>query len=266
MSKMWKISPDRKFFELQAEQRSKLWFNARINTVTASGAEVVVTGESRFTTIEKHIETVRGTAPKMETNENMQLGIDMEDPTREVYTRGMGVHVIEPGLCVGLLHPDQLKDPLHAGWFIGGSPDGLVTDSKANPTLGSLEIKFPKRLYYILKQKLGNPHFQPVKQLIKNTESKEHTTWFGHIFLSHYLQMQQCMAVTGREWSDYVVGSLDSQTYVERVPFDKSLWNNVMYPALVLFIEKEIKPRMTESQLSERAKRSEMMIGLYFGG
>jgi hypothetical protein len=57
------------------------------------------------------------------------------------------------------------------------------------------------------------------------------------IFDSHYDQMQGAMAITGRQWCDYIVYCLAEESFfVDRVYFDSSYWSNVMYPKINEFL------------------------------
>lgn len=154
----------------EIEQRSELWFAARLGKVTASRvADVMAKTKTGYSTsrdnymAELIIERFTKTKGESFTSASLQWGIDQEPFARAAYEASNGVLVSETGFVP---HP-TIKDA-------GASPDGLVGDD------GLVEIKCPNT----------NTHFE---------------TWItGNIKSSYISQMQFQMACTGRQWCDFV--------------------------------------------------------------
>jgi putative phage-type endonuclease len=138
---------------------------------------------------------------------NMARGTHYEPIVREWYEKVKGVRVEEVGLAIP-------KFDIR----IGGSVDGLVG------TDGCIEIKCPKVIY---------------PKLLDPSLASSHPS--HRVPLYYYDQMIGCMAITGRSWCDFVVCDVTTgKLYIERIPFDKSYWESVLYPGLVDFIERII--------------------------
>ena len=61
---------------------------------------------------------------------------------------------------------------------------------------------------------------------------------YSHILESHYCQMQGCMAITEKDWCDYIVYATgDNKVYVERIYRDTLYWNQFLYPRICQFLK-----------------------------
>jgi len=292
---MWKYRKGRKssFVELNAKQRTPPWDGARKDRLTASIYESVL-GLSRFSGSGKieTIERMMGLRESKPITEAMQLGIINEDPLRNWYSDISNSKITEPSLCLGLswydfpmswnnnmllskIYPSQLSDPLHPNWFIGGSPDGEVYFEDGLDA--NLEIKFTKKLYTPLDERLTEinsniPKFrygkwspsllcQPFQCDIRKYFDVNDGVidFFPHIWRSHFMQMQGCMALLGRSQCVYLVGT-PTQKYVEMIPFDERYWRCYLYPNLVEVVETEIKPRMSKEHKQKFADQVKDII------
>lgn len=268
------------YFSLVAEQRSEGWFSARKFRCTASLSSVFVSGESKFTTLEKVINVLVGKELQDPVNVAMQLGSNSEDIAQQHYEEMTNNKVEEVSLCIPIWtseskdeHQDnavetieakfgkQKDNPLHPHWFIAGSPDGLVIDSSGEKV--NLEIKFPKALYYTLKNKFGDKQ-RVTCGVLKN---KFGIDSYSHIFISHYMQMQHCMAVTGAKFCDYFVDNpihnKANPAYLERIPFDPIYWWDYMYPNLIEVIENKIKPLIKKRDLSKFTETTKELMKMF---
>lgn len=270
------------YVELNAAQRSPTWFAAR-KRITASTYEKVL-GLSSFGTQDEAITEILGYAPKKETNEAMYLGTVNEDPMRDMYTQymdivGYPIKIYEPSLCISLqtldfpvgqrllsqIYPSQYADPLHPNWFIGGSPDGIITDNHGYSR--NLEMKYTKRMYPALTERLYGQEFSPratptmhpelltprQNQIANSFGTPNHVIdGYMHIYRSHYMQMQGCMSITHNSSCDYVVGSSiideEDQLHYENLIYDREYWQHFLYPSLIYIIERKIKPQMTRRE------------------
>jgi len=238
-----------KYVELSASQRSEDWFKSR-RRVTASNVEAVL-GLSSFKTQAEALDSIFGMGDKSVNPDQinrMNLGTQMEEPFRQFHKSLFSqVNIYEPSLCIGLtwydipykngylsnIYPSQLSDPLHPNWFIGGSPDGILTFP--NGSQRNLELKYTQKGYPALFSEHGQFRYSPYPDR------------FPHIWRSHFYQMQTCMAITQNSACDYGVGS-PGYYYTELVPFDRRLWVNYLYPSLVEIIETKLKPSMSNYQ------------------
>ena len=152
------------------EQRSEVWFAARLGKVTASKvSDVMAKTKSGYAAVRKNYmmdllcERLTGRKVDTYTNAAMQRGTDLEPQARATYELITGLQVVEVGLVD---HP-------HIPMF-GASPDGLVDDD------GLLEIKCPNTATHVEFIQTQKP------------EGK------------YILQMQVQMMCTGRKWCDFV--------------------------------------------------------------
>lgn len=138
-----------------------------------------------------------------------------------------GLKVRRSGLCV---------HPLHS--YLAASPDRVVFDpSSADSPHGLLEIKCPSGLY--------NKDFTPVDAALEDSD------FFcrfveGNVKLkethAYYYQVQGQMGVTGLKWCDFFVWAGPGRVSVERIPFDVSLWQDEVLPALQSFYQAHAAP------------------------
>jgi hypothetical protein len=283
------------FVELKAGQRTPPWHGARKFRITASNYTKAIKGDlSDFATQEQTINRILGLGEPIKINENMQLGIDNEDPLRNWYSKVSNSKIVEPSLCIGLswydfpmewnngkllseVYPSQLNDPLHPNWFIGGSPDGEIY--YPNGEEANLEIKFTRRLYWPLQKRwfdtknkdysVSCRHYEynyknlnfAFQEDVKNytKHKKGAVDFYPHIYMSHFMQMQGCMSILGRNKCVYLVGT-PKEKYVETVNFDTRFWKYYLYPNLVEAVETKIKPRMSLEQKKDFSNKVKDII------
>jgi hypothetical protein len=151
----------------------------------------------------------------IEHNKLMEDGIIREPIARQWYSEEKKVSVREVGLAV-------------PKWDIrlGSSLDGEIIDETGEP-IGNLEIKCPARMYPSL-----------LRYTIQVSQGwVPPSGYHGHIYSSHYDQMQGGMAITNRPWCDYVVFSVsDQKVFVQRILFDREYWGQGLYPGLDQFL------------------------------
>jgi putative phage-type endonuclease len=193
------------------EQRSDLWFQARIGKVTASRvADVLAKTKTGYSATRDNYmaqlvcERLTGQKGESFTNAAMQWGTETEPLARISYEVSRNVLVDEVGFVP---HPTIE--------MAGASPDGLVGDD------GLLEIKCPNTATHI-------------ETLLSQTVPGKYNT-----------QMQFQMACTGRSWCDFV--SFDNrlpaelQLFVKRVPRD-NMYIRLMEEEIIKFLnELDIK-------------------------
>ena len=92
---------------------------------------------------------------------------------------------------------------------------------------GIIEIKCPGRMYVPITK------FLTARKQGWRPPEGDH----NHIFDSHFDQMQGSMAITDRDWCDYVVYCLaEEHAFVDRVYYDPRYWHNIMYPKIDTFL------------------------------
>lgn len=156
-------------------QGSPEWFAARKGIPTASNFDKILTPKTQkpSSSIDEYIyeliaESRCLTPPPSEyRSAAMQHGVQYEREARHWYELERGVDVRQVGFCVEHFGPEP------TGRF-GCSPDGLVGED------GGLELKCPT----------GKVH---VKYLLAGVLPDEHKC-----------QVHGCLAVTGRQWWDYL--------------------------------------------------------------
>lgn len=217
------------------EQGSQAWLNTRKCRLTQSNTGAAL-GHSSFSTPYEVAQVAAGVLVKefsQKTIDIMHHGTITEPLAREWYEKRYKCQVIERGLAI----PKWNK-------YLGASVDGEVvgiwnesTQSYDECCDGIIEIKCPQRMYYPLKE-----HNKLLAQGIVFDKYCH-----GHIWDSHYDQMQGNMLILNKKWCDYIVYCTPEQSiYYERVHFNKKYCDDVLYPGMTDFIENKLKPLLTE--------------------
>lgn len=177
------------YTEYKYRQGTSGWFYERSKLKLTGSDAGVVSGHSKYKSPEELLnEKINGY--KTPLNKFMEHGMKMEPVAREWYSRKHNIEIEETGLLVP-----------HFNNKIGGSTDGLVktkyckgcdpmsldfcdirTCQKCSGK-GMIEIKCPNRMYN-LEPSPENPAGMP---------------WY------HYDQIQFYLAITKRDWCDYIV-------------------------------------------------------------
>lgn len=189
----------------ELEQGSQEWLDARRGILTASVIGKLITPTlkvadnetSRGLTLTLAAERITGHVEYVYPSLDMQRGTDDEPHARDAYAAS---HV--PVEEVGFMVREE------AGYRIGYSPDGLVSDD------GLIEIKSRK----------------PKEQLKAFRDNKVPT--------ENMAQLMAGLFVTGREWIDYVSYSQGWPLYVKRIERDDDAtdaWFDVIEDAVVTF-------------------------------
>lgn len=179
------------YWILKTEQRSPLWFKARLGRCTSSIISACI-GRNKYKTPQEALKEIKGECTIF-CNSAMKHGIKYEDEARRIYQEHKNISVEQIGLAV----PKWNK-------YIGCSTDGLVGDD------GMIEIKCPVRFY---------------KNLTQMEKTKEYEKL---IDINHYIQMQCGLAVLDRKWCDYVIYYPEiTKIYIFRVYFNKIFWDSV---------------------------------------
>lgn len=108
--------------------------------------------------------------------------------------------------------------------FLGASPDGLVGNTHC------VEVKcIPK----LIKKNLTLRHGTEKK--LTCLKINEHGLMELNRDHAYYYQVQGQMNITGREKCYFVVYVTDDDTFIEEIPIDRKLWNDVLLPKLTIF-------------------------------
>jgi exodeoxyribonuclease (lambda-induced) len=152
---------------------------------------------------------------------NSQHGVITEPKAREWYCRTRNVKVVEVGLAVPKWETR-----------IGASLDGDIVG-----TDGMIEIKSPLEMYESLRN-----HTAKIK-----TGWRPPPFYHNHIWETHYAQMQGGMKITGKKWCDYIVYATESNlSYVERVLFNPTYWDTILWPGIQNFLNNVMEPLIVE--------------------
>jgi hypothetical protein len=194
-------------------QLSPEWFRERKFRLTVTKYNPIV-NPSVYCDQEDVVKNYQGIEPEktIQSQVACDFGIKTEPYAREWYEKTYQQDVRQAGLAVPKWDPR-----------LGASVDGFVGEE------GIIEIKCPLSMYYAITK----------YQMRRKEGWVPDKGYHGHIFDSHYDQMQGNMAITGRQWCDYIIYCPnENKEFVERIYFDPSYWNDLMYPKITKFLEK----------------------------
>lgn len=214
----------------QEQSDSEDWKRLRKGRITASVAHKILHAKaSTISNCDNYLtKLVMGSDTPVKTPA-MEYGNKNEPVARALYVEAIkenhsGLQVRTCGLHVLQDHP-----------YIGASPDGLV-DCECHPP-GLIEIKCPHSLKDTDIQTVTRELLYHLVEGDANRELK-HTSPF-------YTQVQVQMAVTGRQWCDFVIFTEGAAPYISitRVEFDLSFWQKAL-PKLSTFFKTCIEPKL----------------------
>lgn len=221
----------------KGQSANDVWMKARTGRITASRFATVCRRKENVDP-NSLIKSVMGYYSD-KTSDGMEWGINHENTAKKEYVREMKnkghrtISVEESGLCVMPDYP-----------YIGASPDGLVSCScgDCKDSEGLLEIKCPfKHRNFSPKHAALNRDFCCDLNNDSLTLKKSHP---------YYFQVQGQMAVTGRNWCDFVIWTRKGIS-IERIPFDISLWKDIL-PKLSMFFRDCIVPEIFSRRLQRK--------------
>lgn len=212
------------FYLNKFPQGSPKWKEARKLRITASNVGTVCS-HNKFKSCEKYEKEFTGETEVIYSELNkyfMNIGTQYEPIARKWYCSTFKKIVLEYGFAVR-------KDDVR----IGASIDGLVLENMNSLESESdtiIEIKCPKFMY------------KPISDYMKNSSNLKNSEYlFEHINKTHYDQMQCSMWTLGKKFCDYVVYSVkDGGRFVQRIPFDNNYWENMLYPCIKEFLDRNI--------------------------
>ena len=142
-------------------------------------------------------------------------------------------------------HPDiSLKETgfalLPESSWLGASVDRVVHDPSSQPNEGNAEIKCPATNLTIAELAIQRGSSFPL-----------HRDLMGELKLNHhhvyYYQVQCQLAVTKREWCDFIMYTETPEgkdIYVERIMFDQKAWKKIVFPKLKEFYIGSVVPEI----------------------
>ena len=144
------------------------------------------------------------------------------------------IYLAETGKPDVSVHRAGLFIDLANGW-LAASPDRLVSDPLSEDSQGLCEIKCPYSTRNLTPENACRivPNFCCRLDADGSAILRK-----GH---SYYYQIQGQMAITGRNWCDFVVYTPYGIS-VERITFNESFWLNEMLPKLDLFYDGHYLP------------------------
>lgn len=213
-----------------APQGTPIWHGAREYRLTASNFAYAVGWCPDKCTPDVIADDITGIQKREFSEESklvMRIGSETEPLARRWYEKSRGILVQEVGLAVPKWNTR-----------IGASLDGEIPGTK-----GSIEIKCPLEMYKPLMA-----HMERVAQ-----GWRPPPFYYDHIWPSHVAQMQGGMAITGKEWCDYIVfcplrdgrlsRPLQDKVFVGRLDFDQKYWDT-LHEQINEFIETKLNPRI----------------------
>ncbi len=160
----------------------------------------------------------------------LDYGRKMEETARKLYIE----HQIQnghPGLfvapCGFFIHPEHT--------FLGASPDGSVYDPSSPEPYGYLEIKCAFKY-----QDMDPREAAKKSDFWCSVASNKLTLKENH---PYYSQVQGQMAIGARPWCDFCTYTKVG-IYVERIAFNKNMWETDILPKLVSFYDNCVAPEI----------------------
>lgn len=210
------------YWELIAPQKDLIWLQGRKGRVTATSA-YTMTGLSFFKdkTPEIQGKIIAGILEEVfddVTLKIMEHGNVNEDPTRKWVEEHFNIKIVERGLVVPVWDSE-----------IGGSVDGDIVGCD-----GIIEIKCPQKMY------------KPILEYMEKTKKgcKFSENYHGHIYPSHFFQIQHNLKIMGKKFCIYVVNSVsEGLIFTHKVNYDEDHWNKY-YPIIKDNYNKYVKPHL----------------------
>jgi len=154
--------------ELQLQQRSQEWFEARLGVITGSRAKQVFAKNNLPFIDELIAERMTGVIPESFTSKSMEHGILYEPEAIRVYEETSKRTVQEVGFCI---HDDYP--------FIAVSPDGLVKEQ--DQYIGGVEVKCPNSKKHIEYIRIGRIPAEYKAQVIHYFVVIESLQWLDFV-------------------------------------------------------------------------------------
>jgi len=224
--KYWRVFPT--YISFDISQLSDPWFLIKEyrNSGSTSGEAL---NFSTFTNSFDALDYMTGVKKKKFSSRSkkvMAFGTEQEDNARKHYENITNSEVIESGFCI-----------YRNDYRIGVSVDGIVKSYNNEETNdGIVEIKSPMEMY--------KPLIDKINGINKKSKDERIPDEWGHIWPTHYCQMQLGMEVLDKKWCDYIVYSPPNEEdstslcYTERIPRNYIFWENIMKPGLTMFMDK----------------------------
>ena len=212
------------------QRLSPLWFSARRYKITASkfGRVLSLKRETKPDNLVMEI-----LQPKQFSTVATKYGINNESIAIQEYVSFQNTHG-HPDLTVSA--SGFIIDTSHS--FLGASPDDTVYDpSDIQEPFGFVEIKCP---FTVRNQNPVEACSSPGFFCTVNTATGELHLKESSVY---YSQVQGQMGIGARPWCDFVVYTKKGLS-VERIPFNRSYWNNKLLLKLKEFYDCCILPEI----------------------
>ncbi|KAL3862566.1 hypothetical protein ACJMK2_008525 [Sinanodonta woodiana] len=220
--------------ETRGQLSNNRWMEYHKGRITSSNFGQVVMRQE-FTQPDNLVKVIMGYTPF--DNKYVKWGRDHEPAALRTYINiktksHPDLHVTPCGLYVNTIFP-----------HLGASPDGVVHDPCCQDSSGLLEIKCPASD----KWKFKSP-----SECAKDSAFFCTLDLHGNVILkekhAYYFQVQGQMAITGKDWCDFVVWTLKQPTSIQRIPFNLEFWN-IMVEKLNSFYLKGIIPEIYSTRV-----------------
>lgn len=216
----------------QSDDPSGLWRVLRKCRLTASNFGRIF--KRRATTpVTSTVKSLLYMSPSLSAP-SLRWGRDNEENARKAYVKHMQenghphLRVMRAGFVI---HPQD-------GW-LGCSPDNWVVDPDSSDPNGLAEYKCP----YSARDFTPHEACESLKGFYCKLENEKVKLQINN---NYYYQVQGALAITGRNWCDFVVWTPKGLS-VQRISFDKQLWEEVKRK-LEKFFDSALLPELAAPQ------------------
>lgn len=210
------------------QRNNELWFEKRMNRLTASKFGFVI---KRLPHTPCHNLVKSILYSRSLTSEAITFGRDHEDIAIKLYENSTNNSVEPCGLFIDVSNP-----------FLGASPDGIVGEE------GIVEVKC---LASVKEETLSEAVKAKKNMCLELSKEGEIKLKKNH---NYFYQIQGQLAITSRNWCDFIVYTKKGEIFVERIQKDTTFWTKNMLPKLTRFYQDCLLPEILDSRIVREMK------------
>lgn len=204
---------DRQFYILnKAPQMSPTWFKLHDDLFTASRFGLATGSMTKIYDKENEKDNPFTAA---------KFGIETEIEAKTWYAHKWNVIIKDVGIAIPKWNTK-----------IGASIDGEILTLNKN-----IEVKCPLSLYKNLIP-YSSSIYSPMDDFLEKTKHFNNKELKNIIFGSHWDQIQGQLAITNKQYCDYIVyAKFNKKVFVATIYFDMDYWSTVLYPSICTYLK-----------------------------